>query len=373
MAGMAADSGNGLQVVRGTVYVLQAFDVGASIDLERARSLLAEPSEPVLLRHHHRAPSYFQFETPPVRLEHAIEPISVGAHRGPPAFEESLYDFGGVALRYGFGFEGSLSELVELVCALSDSSALALHARAWAENLPARLGAALTRPHVAAANEDYLVVDLRSLSRPLSAEELLSAHGGTLARVLRAERGELAPAQVADALQLKISYAPNDLVLIDWAGALVLDRDPEDAIRVLELANLQLMEMRWLDDELDRALDRAYVLLSRPARLGARLLPRSTREPLARLGRLQVDGALLFERVHNALKLLGDPYLARVHRLAHQRFSLAEWNAGVLRKLDTLESIYSKLHDDATNVRMELLEWVIVLLIALEIVLAFWR
>lgn len=373
MVDVEVDPGSGLRVVRGSVHVLQVFDVGASIDLERARALLQEPSEPVLLRHHRRAPAWFQFEAPPVRLEHAIEPIRVGAHRCSTTFEESLYDFGGVALRYGFAFEGPIEGLVELVCSLSDAADLARHARAWAERLPARLGAALTRPHVAEASEDYMLVDLRELSRPLSADELLSQHGPTLARILRAERGELAPAQVADALQLRVGYAPADLVLIDWAGALVVDGDPEDALRVLELANLQLMEMRWLDNELDRTLDRAYELLSRPSRLPARLLPRSTREPLARVGRLQVDGALLFERVHNALKLLGDPYLARVHRLAHQRFSLAEWNAGVLRKLETLDSIYTKLHDDASNLRMELLEWIIVLLIALEIVLAFLR
>lgn len=369
---MAPQSDSDPLVVRGTVHVLQVFDVGASIDLERARVALRGRSEPVVLRHHRRAPAWFQFEEPPIRLEHALEPIRVGGHRCASVFEESLYDFGGVAMRYAFEFEGPLAELVDVVCDLSDSAELARHARAWAESVPARLGASLKRPHVAAASEDYTVVDLRELSRPLTADELLGVHGATLARILRAERGELAPAQIADALQLKVGYAPDDLVLIDWAGALVLDKDSEAALRVLELANLQLMEMRWLDGELDRTLDRAYELLSRP-RFPARLLPRSTRESLARVGRLQVDGALLFERVHNALKLFGDPYLARVHRLAHQRFSLAEWNAGVLRKLDTLESIYTKLHDDASNLRMELLEWVIVALIALEIGLAFLR
>jgi hypothetical protein len=362
-----------LRVVRGTVHVLQVFDVGASIDLERARARLRGPSEPGVLRHHRRAPAWFQFEQPPLRQEHAIEPIRVGDRRCRATFEESLYDFGGVALRYGVECSGPLADLVELVCDLSDSAELARHARAWADGVAGRLGDSLARPNVAAASEDYVVVDLRELSRPLSADELVGQHGPTLARILRAERGELAPSQIADALQHRVGYAPDDLVLIDWAGALVLDRDSEAALRVLELANLQLMEMRWLDGELDRALDRAYELLSRPPRALSRLLPRSTREPLARVGRLQVDGALLFERVHNALKLLGDPYLARVHRLAHQRFSLAEWNAGVLRKLETLDSIYTKLHDDSSNLRMELVEWIIVLLIALEIVMAFVR
>jgi uncharacterized Rmd1/YagE family protein len=75
--------------------------------------------------------------------------------------------------------------------------------------------------------------------------------------------------------------------------------------------------------------------------------------------------------VNNALKLLGDQYLARVYRLVSQRFHLAEWDASILRKLQTLESIYEKLADQATSHRMEVLEWIIIILIAVSILLPF--
>jgi hypothetical protein len=45
---------------------------------------------------------------------------------------------------------------------------------------------------------------------------------------------------------------------------------------------------------------------------------------LHRVAQMQVDSAMLFEGVNNALKLLGDQYLARVYRLASQRFHLEE-------------------------------------------------
>ena len=86
---------------------------------------------------------------------------------------------------------------------------------------------------------------------------------------------------------------------------------------------------------------------------------------------MQVDSAILFEGVNNALKLLGDQYLSRVYRVVSQRFHLAEWDAGILRKLNTLESIYDKLSDQTTNRRMELLEWIIIVLIALSMALPF--
>jgi hypothetical protein len=87
------------------------------------------------------------------------------------------------------------------------------------------------------------------------------------------------------------------------------------------------------------------------------------------IAELQVDNAVLFEGVNNALKLLGDQYLARAYRLASKRFHLDDWDAGILRKLQTLESIYQKVSDRAATWRMEVLEWVIIVLFVFSIVL----
>jgi uncharacterized Rmd1/YagE family protein len=89
------------------------------------------------------------------------------------------------------------------------------------------------------------------------------------------------------------------------------------------------------------------------------------------LAELQVDNATLFEGVNNTLKLVGDQYLARVYRMVNRRFHLDEWDTSILRKLETLESIYEKISDQASNRRMEILEWVIILLIAFSIALEF--
>jgi uncharacterized Rmd1/YagE family protein len=69
--------------------------------------------------------------------------------------------------------------------------------------------------------------------------------------------------------------------------------------------------------------------------------------------------------------LLGDQYLARVYLIANRRFHLDDWDSSILRKLQTLESIYEKISGQATNQRMEILEWVIIFLIAFSIALEF--
>jgi len=60
-----------------------------------------------------------------------------------------------------------------------------------------------------------------------------------------------------------------------------------------------------------------------------------------------------FEGVNNALKLLGDQYLARLYRLVAQRFHLVEWDGSILRKLETLEGIYQKISDQVVRNSME--------------------
>jgi uncharacterized Rmd1/YagE family protein len=60
-----------------------------------------------------------------------------------------------------------------------------------------------------------------------------------------------------------------------------------------------------------------------------------------------------------------------VYRLTSQRFQLEAWDASILRKLQTLESIYSKMSDRAGTGRMEVLEWIIIILIALSIAVSF--
>ena len=69
----------------------------------------------------------------------------------------------------------------------------------------------------------------------------------------------------------------------------------------------------------------------------------------------------------NALKLVGDQFLARVYSLASRRFHLAEWDTSISRKLQTIDGIYEKMTDRATSRRTEMLEWIIIILIAVEI------
>src|SRR6266550_3607638 len=74
----------------------------------------------------------------------------------------------------------------------------------------------------------------------------------------------------------------------------------------------------------------------------------------------------------NDATLIGEQYLTRVYGHVSRRFHLAEWDVSITRKLQTLDGIYGKLADRAATQRMELLEWIIIVLIAVSIVLPFF-
>jgi hypothetical protein len=107
----------------------------------------------------------------------------------------------------------------------------------------------------------------------------------------------------------------NDILLVDWNAALLVDSEGDDVRALLEFANVELLEMRYVDQKLDRALDPC--------------------------------------------------------RMVNRRFHLEEWDSSILRKLQSLESIYEKISHQASNRRTEMLEWIIIVLIAFSIAVGF--
>lgn len=355
-------------IAEGACTVYFAYDVGQSIDLSAAGRALACDAEPRHSPDGSPAPSYFEFRPRPLRLSRSAPPIVIADRRSGPSVGITLFDFGAISIAYTIPLSGPLAGLVPLAEALSSNAALLADSRRQVEALSRELGAALRAASISAIVEDYAVYRARfDADAGQDAEAIVRAHAPLFGAILRGDGSPLSAQQLDDALSCRVSYAPGDAALIDWSAAFVIAEEARDALAVLEYANVELMEMRHLDDRLDRDVDLAYDAVSRRMSWLSRLRGGGG-ALLRRIARLQVDGAVLFEEVNNALKLVGDQYLARVYRLASQRFHLTEWDASITRKLDTLDSIYQKLAEERATLRMEILEWIIIALIAFEVV-----
>jgi hypothetical protein len=123
-----------------------------------------------------------------------------------------------------------------------------------------------------------------------SAEELLARAGPELSAALALEPAPLDPTYVRELLATAVSYNPSDLVLCDWNAAFVYDTKYDDTVAVLEFLNIQLLELRFQDGRLDRALERFGGLQSGARGLGAFLNP--YRQPVRELAELTIESAL---------------------------------------------------------------------------------
>jgi uncharacterized Rmd1/YagE family protein len=76
------------------------------------------------------------------------------------------------------------------------------------------------------------------------------------------------------------------------------------------------------------------------------------------------------ERIENALKIVGDVYLARVYEAAVRQLRVDRWSEQVSRKHRLLQQTYGLLKGEVDTDRSLTLELMIVVLIVLEILMA---
>lgn len=304
---------------------------------------------------------------PPLRWSVDAPSLCIGALDSESRVEVALFPTGACALTWTVPFALEAGGLIELSAEAYDHPGLAAAGRSLLAGLQADLAPALDGPIPAdeTASEDYVLFELPSASDP--AVRALIAAEPTLARILRAERDALSDDEVSDAVARPISYAPDEGCWIDWLGAVLVGDDLSDERFVLEAANVELLGLRDLEGALMRDLQ-----VAQSEHFGgvARWNPFASRGvERARLARRQVRDALTHEGVDNALGMLGDDYLARLYRRAAERFHLADWDTSIQRKLGVLDGIHAKLTDAAAHRRSELLEWIIIVLIAVDIAL----
>lgn len=354
----------------GHCFALFAFDLGFQIDLDAAGSLARESTRHRVVRARRPAPLWFDYTPPPLRLGITVADLHVAGRPIEPGVEVLIYDFGAALLTYRLPLPPDPGDWPALSAALYDNQALLGDATARMQGVLDVIRPAVQRPRLNDFVEDYSVFAVTQWPEGVLPDQLVATHLHNIARAIEAEQAPLSPEQITRTVSARASYGVNDLAIIDWNAAILFDPAPDDVLAVLQHANVELLELRVLDQELDEILDNADETL---AELTHRRFWPVFKEQrmLARFAGAQTDAAVMFEGVNNAIKLLGNQYLARLYRLTAERLDLPSWQRSVQRKLAATESVYQKMSDVASTRRLETLEWVIIFLIALSMILPF--
>jgi hypothetical protein len=367
-----------LRVVSGGVVALRLVDVAYGIDLRRAEDLWARRAQGASARSRlgTTPAKAVSFGVPPLGLELGPVPVEVGGRPLTAAASVRLYDFGvaAFALRIPaaeIGWDGFTRLVNDVDAAVGPASDTPVW-RTLLDQLRPLLAEALDRPSTALLQEDYLLATVDALDPPMRAEDLLAeVH---LVPLLSGETRGLSEGARRDLLRHRFSYYPDDLVVLTWDRALILEpRRETDVADVLEMANAQLLEMRTYDEMLDEELPRMRSLVEAARNRTSMLAARRYSRLAQRLHTLVGEVTELTERVDNALQVTEDVYLARVYAAAMELFRVGSVSAAVDRKLAIIRDTYTALHGEAAGARAELLEAAILLLIAFEIVLSLVR
>jgi len=144
----------------------------------------------------------------------------------------------------------------------------------------------------------------------------------------------------------------------------------EDIPDLLEFATAHLLELRYYDALFDRELHRIYDEIEAGGSPVANIFTRRYRRLQRETAALLVELSEMIERLENAVKIVGDFYLARLYQGAVRRFRLPAWQETVLRKQKLVADVNELIGDAADTSRSELLEMAIIALIIFEIVAA---
>jgi hypothetical protein len=338
--------------VSGSFWFLFAYDVCEEIDLERLRGLISAdpPSLP---------PDSAPFERPPVVETLPPQPDS------PLRGAINYYDYGVLSIRLELPFSLTWPGLVDAASSLADLPEPHALAAATVRARIAAIGGAMVHPRDPWLEEEYHVIHVHS-----PATALLASNAAEIAQIVRAEQTALAPAEQEEILRHRLSYYPNDLIVIGWTAAFLHDT-PDGAaaaVRLLEYANTQLLEFRYYDHVLTGVLAGVYQSLGKQSGLLSRW--RMAREA-RQLNTLLLEVRELTERADTAIKFLSDMYAARVYRLAAEKLGVGDFRRLVDTKLHTASELYRFMMDQFHASRAFVLELMVVIILIIDLIYLF--
>ena len=356
---------------RGEVVYIYAFDVAYDTARQPIRELLGQPVAQFVVDASKRNPRQLFFYKPqmvrlppmerigplgPVRVERIIKLLPVGAIS--------------ISVRVPFAVN-HVEELVAFHDLQFKNGSLHDEVRRLAQDVVGELRGHLIRPAPQLPEEEaYSVFCIASPvldagNAPMNAEQWFHAHRRQVAALLTQEEEieRLSKQEAEESTARYLSYYEDDLVVVDWDAALLVDAPPDfdETLYILELANLQLAELEAYDRLLDDALERSY------RDLGERPL-RSRGDTLRELREIRIDMARFNDELSNTTKFFGDWHLARIYDKISTRFHLAEWHRTIEGKLKTLDDLYQILKHDQNNRVMVWLEIAIVVLFVIDLV-----
>lgn len=356
--------------VKGNILLFYAYDIGDFVNINAVKSsqlLEVDTPEPFPHFKNYHIPLTVEFKD-----DHR-EVRSDGRSFVSTRISAKIHNFGAITLCYRVTFTQTLEDLKKsLIVEVERHQELAHQdAKFLFDCIKEHVG----EPWFYLLDNQYYAVQLDNKSLGLSANDLLKHYGSTITSLLRLETRAMSEYQKNEILASATGYYGSDLTIIDGEGAFIYDSEYMEILEFFELANLQRLELQNFDRMLDQKLNFFYSIdnFHIPWIFYVPLLGNRNDSHLVDLARLRVDVSVVAERLNNTINMSGDSYFEHLYNLLTRKMKIRHWEAAIKEKLSIINEIYTLRKNRLQIVREEMMAIIVIVLIAIEVVLAFLK
>ena len=360
-----------VKIIKGSILIHRVFDVGGEVDLTRAEILLSEDSKRLKLTTDTR--KAIIIKDAPLKVELGEGAMEINGSPLPAKTFARVWAYGVMSITLELAIPGGTSweALVALAQGIEASDDIHKAAVAAKDGLKKRILAAISKPTEWDVYEDYITYFIEKLEGVKNPRELLEK--ADVPALILAEGREALSDESRDLITENVlQYADNDLAVIDWNSALLVEPDGQrDVADVIEFSLTHLLEFRYYDDLLNLKLDELYDTIEQKKEGIINIFRNFYADIAEESSTRYIEFSEFLGRIENSLKTVGDPYLATVFRSSAEQFRFDDWRKSISRKMKTLADITQILQGEVNSKRSHWLEIIVIVLIALEMVPMF--
>lgn len=362
-----------VRILKGSILIHHVFDVGGEISLSKAESLLRDGLKSLRLKLPTDTRKAIIIKDAPLKVELGGTELKLtGASMTAKTFAR-VWSYGVISITLELPIPADISweDLVRLAAAIEASDEVDLAAVSAKDTLKKRMLDAIKNPAEWEFYEDYITYFIEKFSGVDTPAELLE-QADVSALILAEGRERLSELSKVLITENVLQYADNDLAVIDWNSALLIEPDGQrDVADVIEFSLTHLLEFRYYDDLLNRKLDELYDTIEQKKEGIVNIFRNFYADIAEDSSTKYIEFSEFLGRIENSLKTVGDPYLATVFRSSAEQFRFDDWRKSISRKMKTLADITQILQGEVNSKRSHWLEIIVIVLIALEMVPMF--
>jgi anti-anti-sigma regulatory factor len=361
--------------VKGEIHYLYIYDVGDEIELSKVEKVMNRLTQIVGLTYTRLTPKYITIKPAPLLVNLGTRNMEFFGKEKQVSVVIKIYEVGVISITLVVPVEEEFEDLIKYTTPKVKYRNKEVSLRNFSEEIVEKVVESI-KDHIygiraSSIPGEYTTFCINFIETKQTMDKFVSENKKIIAGILKNEPNVkiISDDEIQSALKYRISYYEDDIVLVDWSVALIIDPEGEfsDQLLTIELANLQLLELRAYDSLIDSVIEKAYNDIKKTG-LGSIIFGISTKTAME-IAKKRLEIEEVIETTKNSVKFFGDWYVGKIYSSISERLHLKEWDNIVSEKLKTLEEIYQLAYNQIENRRMVFLELLIVILILIEIII----